>query len=247
MSHLGTVLAHFLEMDLASPRVVAFCRSKLLFHTLAMILVASMGCPGTGCGISFDMVDLVDLNLSLSRNKQSPSGFIDCFDFQTVVAVIAATASLRHLRFALARTSSDQTLSDNFVLVMVRAADFMALFMSSVTLMEYLSLSLILRGIVIGQAAKILPISKPLAKVDNRCGGILKLSREMSAALVLAARASLCKYGNVEKLESKSTPSKLISLALDIRFVPILIWHGFFEDTSSWVLSLFNTKPALEQ
>ena len=61
--HLGTVLAHFLEMDRASPKVVALCNAGILFHTLAMMLFASIEYPGTGCGISFEVVDLVDFKL----------------------------------------------------------------------------------------------------------------------------------------------------------------------------------------
>ena len=109
-----------------------------------------------------------------------------------------------------------ESLGHAFVLVMTRAQVFIALLISSVTPIKYLSVVLILRGMVTEHEAKILPISKPFANVDNRCGGILKLSLEISAALVLAALASFCKYGNVEKLESKSTPSRFISGVADI-------------------------------
>ena len=64
---------------------------------------------------------------------------MDCFDFQTVTAMIEATASLRHLRPAFRKTSTDWILSESLVLVMVRAEDFMALLISSV--MTILSLS----------------------------------------------------------------------------------------------------------
>ena len=86
---------------------------------------------------------------------------MDCFDFQTVIAVIEATASLRHLRFAFLKTSSEQILSDNLVFVIVRAEDLMALFISSMTTTFCLSSLVILSGMVIGQAANILPINKP--------------------------------------------------------------------------------------
>ena len=47
----------------------------------------------------------------------------------------------------------------------------------------------------------------------------------MRAALVLDARASLWRNGVVERLESKSTPSRFISGAADIELEPISIWH----------------------
>ena len=105
----------------------------------------------------------------------------------------------------------------------------------------------ILKGIVIGQTAKILPISRPFANKDNKWGGIVKVSLERRAALVLAARASLCRYGVVIKFESKSTPSRLISEVDDKIYDPILIWHCCLGDTSNWVLSLLRTSPALWQ
>ena len=66
MSHLGKVLAHLLEIVFAVPRVVAVFNSGTLFHTLAIILQASVGYPGTGIGISLQVADLVCLELSLS-------------------------------------------------------------------------------------------------------------------------------------------------------------------------------------
>ena len=137
--HLGTILAHFFEMALAAPRVVAFFKSGTLFQTLAMILEASMGYPGTGSGISQGVVDLVCLKLVLSRNRHCQRGSIICFDFQTVVAIVEATNSFRHLRLALCKTSSEFTLLLSLVLVIVRADYFMALFISSVTTILYLS------------------------------------------------------------------------------------------------------------
>lgn len=47
-SHLGTVFAHFLEMVLASPKVVAIFNSGISFHTLAIWLDASIGYSGAG-------------------------------------------------------------------------------------------------------------------------------------------------------------------------------------------------------
>ena len=76
-----------------------------------------------------------------------------------------ATDSFKHLRLALLRISSEQILSEIFVFVIVRAAALMALLISSVTVIPYLSLILSLTGIVNGQAAKILPMSRPFAKV----------------------------------------------------------------------------------
>ena len=72
------------------------------------------------------------IKIGFSGKRQFPSGFIERLDFQTVVAMIEATASLRHLRPAFLRTSSEQILSDSLVLVIVRAVDFMAKLISSV-------------------------------------------------------------------------------------------------------------------
>ena len=38
---------------------------------------------------------------------------MECFAFYTVVATIEATASFKHLRFALCKTTSERTLSEN--------------------------------------------------------------------------------------------------------------------------------------
>ena len=138
--------------------------------------------------------------------------------------LIEATASFRHFRFALSRTTSERTLSDSFALVIVRAVALISLFISSVTLMHILSSSLSLIGIATWQAAKILPINRPFANVDSTSGGMEKLSLDISAALVFAAWASLWRYGVVEKFESKSTPSRLISVLAFIRLEPTLIW-----------------------
>ena len=126
----------------------------------------------------FEVADLVHFNFSRCLNRQRPSGFMDCLDFQTVTAMIEATASLRHLRLALSSTVSLRTLSESLVLVIVRAVDFMAILISSVIPMvpKYLSSSLSQTGIVRGHAAKILPINRPFAKVASKCGGIEKLS-----------------------------------------------------------------------
>ena len=68
------------------------------FQTLAMRFAASVGKPGTGGLILFEDTDLVVLTLDFSLTRHCPSGFMDCLDFQTVTAIIEATASLRHLR-----------------------------------------------------------------------------------------------------------------------------------------------------
>ena len=222
-TYLGRPCAHFLDMHLAAPRVEAFCSSGMLFHTFAIMLEAKSGYPGTGTGIWSEEVDLVDFRYGLFWNNCCPRGFIDLSDFQTVVAVIEATASLRHLSLAFFSTFSERTLSHNLVLVIERATDLMALFISSVTQMLVLSSLCSLIGIVTGQAASILPISKPCAKVTNRWGGIEKLSLDISAALVFAAQANLCKYGSVVKFESKFTPSILISGEAEMTLEPILI------------------------
>ena len=60
----------------------------------------------------------------------------------------------------------------------------MALLISSVT---------ITTSIATGQAARILSMSRPFAKVNNKCGGIAKLSLDIRADLVFAARANLCR------------------------------------------------------
>ena len=97
---------------------------------------------------------------------------MDCFDFQAVTAAIEATASLRHFRLALCRMTSDRTLSESLVFVMIRAAAFMVLLISSVIPILDLSSLLNLKGIVTGQDAKIFPINSPFANVDNTSGGI---------------------------------------------------------------------------
>ena len=111
----GMSCAHFREMVLAAPSVVALWSSGTLFHIFAIIFDAKEGNPGTGGRISFENWDLVDLILGLSWKRYFPSGFMVIFDFQTVSAVIEATASFRHLRFALCRSFSDGTFSESLV------------------------------------------------------------------------------------------------------------------------------------
>ena len=53
-------LAHFLEMNLAALIVDAFCRPGTSFQILAILLVASIGYPGTGGRISVEKSDLVE-------------------------------------------------------------------------------------------------------------------------------------------------------------------------------------------
>ena len=69
LNHLGTLLAHFLEMAFAAPRVVALCSSGMSFQTLGIRLEASDWYPGTGRGISFEFVALVNLRLVLSLKR----------------------------------------------------------------------------------------------------------------------------------------------------------------------------------
>ena len=58
----------------------------------------------------------------------------------------------------------------------MREVALMALLISSVAVILYLSPLLSLTGIVTEHAAKIFPMSSPLAKVVSTCGGIEKLS-----------------------------------------------------------------------
>ena len=103
-------------------------------------------------------------------------GYMNCLDFHTVKAVTDATASFRHFKPALCKMTSERTFSESFVLVMVLAVALIALLISSVMLIKDLSSLFNFTGIVTGQAAKIFPITKPLANVDNTCGGKEKLS-----------------------------------------------------------------------
>ena len=97
---------------------------------------------------------------------------MDCLAFHTVIAIMEATASFKHLRFALCRMSSERTLSESLVFITMRAVDLMHLLISSVITISDQSLLLSLTGMVTEQVDKILPISKPLAKVDKTLGGI---------------------------------------------------------------------------
>ena len=63
--YLGRLFAHFLEIHFAAPRVEALCSSCRLFQTLAMGFEANNGYPGKGGGICSEMVDLLDLKLSI--------------------------------------------------------------------------------------------------------------------------------------------------------------------------------------
>ena len=112
-------LAHFLEIHLAALIVDAFCRPGTSFQILAMILVAKLGYPGTGGRISLEDWDLnfISVVTSFSLKRQRPRGSMDCLDFQTVKAVMEATASFRHFIFALCRVTSERILSVSFVLV----------------------------------------------------------------------------------------------------------------------------------
>ena len=115
---------------------------------------------------------------------------MDCLDFQTVTAIIDATASFRHFKLALCNMSSERILSESFVFAIVRAVALMALLISSVTHTNDRSSLFSLTGIVSGQAERILPMSNPFANVFKTCGGIEKLSLDMIADLELAALAS---------------------------------------------------------
>ena len=108
--------AHFCETVLAAPKVVAFWSSWTAFQIFTIEFVARQGYPGTGGRTSPKVTDLVDLTLCLSLKRLQPRGFIDCFDFQIVTAVIDATASFRHFKWAFWSTSSERTLSDSLVL-----------------------------------------------------------------------------------------------------------------------------------
>ena len=90
------VLAHFKAIALALPRDDAFSSPGTLFQTLAIVLAAMFGYPGTGGRISLDVSDRVCLIHVLSFNRRHPRGSIDSLDFQTVTAIMVTTASFRH-------------------------------------------------------------------------------------------------------------------------------------------------------
>ena len=95
------------------------------------------------------MIDVTDLViLDRSGNRHLSRGFIASLDFQTIKAIVDATVSFRPRRPARSRTTLDWTLSHNLVFVIVRAAAFMALLMSSRASPVGLSPSSILIGIV---------------------------------------------------------------------------------------------------
>ena len=150
-----------------------------------------------------DSANLVFIPVFLfSGNSLAPSGFMVCFDFHNKIAEAYAVTSFRQRKPAFERTTSDCTLSESFVRVIVRAAAWIDLLISSVRVIDPLSSESILIGIAAGAAAFILPINIPLAKFTRRFGGIPKLRRLMRAARVLASRSSLCRYGFVEKFIS---------------------------------------------
>ena len=115
-----------------------------------------------------EVKDLVVLEVCLSLKRYCPSRFMDCLHFQTVIDITEATASFKHFRLAFCKISSERILSESFVLVMVLAVALMALLISSVTPMQDLSSFVNQIGIVTGQAARILPMRSPLAKVLNK-------------------------------------------------------------------------------
>ena len=94
--HLGIFLAQFLEIALAADKVVALWSSGISFQTLAIWLDDRICDPGTGGRIWFEVSDLVDFIIDLSLKRHWPSGFIVCLAFQTVIAIMEATDSLRH-------------------------------------------------------------------------------------------------------------------------------------------------------
>ena len=96
----GIFLAHFRTILFAAVKVDASWSSGTAFHTRAIRFVASVGYPGTGSLILFEDTNLVFLKLGCSLKRHFPKGFMDCFAFQTVIAVIEATASLRHFSLA---------------------------------------------------------------------------------------------------------------------------------------------------
>ena len=96
--------------------------------------MAKFGYPGTGGRSSLDLSDLkhtVEVFwIDLSLKRHCPSRFMDCLDFHTVVAIIDATLSLRHLSLAFCKTFSEGIFSESLVLVIVLAVDLIALLMS---------------------------------------------------------------------------------------------------------------------
>ena len=74
--------------------------------------------------ILFEYIDLVLIRFGLFLKRRQPSRFINFLAFHTVTAIIDATASLRHFRLALARTSSERILSESSVFVIVCAVAF---------------------------------------------------------------------------------------------------------------------------
>ena len=68
-SHLGMVFAHFFEIDRAAPNDGALWSSGTLFQTLAMLLDAMFGYPGTGGRISREFRARVNLKHGFSWNR----------------------------------------------------------------------------------------------------------------------------------------------------------------------------------
>ena len=97
-----------------------------------------------------------------------------CFDFQTVMAIIEATASFRHLSLAFCKVTSERILSQSLVLVIDRAVDLMALLISSVIPIHNLSSLFNLMGMVTGHAERILPMRSPFAKVVKSVAMLLR-------------------------------------------------------------------------
>ena len=115
-----------------------------------------------------DSASLVFFLLSFPEKRRVPKGFIDILDFQTKMVITDAVASFRLRSPAFERTDSEHTLSESFVFVIDRAALLIALLISSVTVIKFLSSVSILIGIVAGAAARILPIKIPLVRVVNK-------------------------------------------------------------------------------
>ena len=116
----------------------------------------------------FELASLVFLTLSFLKKRSCPKGFITCLDFQIRTAIVEAATSFNHRILAFESTTSERILSESLVLVIVRAVALMALLISLVMVIEFLSSWSSLIGMVAGAAARILPINKPFANVDKR-------------------------------------------------------------------------------
>ena len=91
-----------------------------------------------------DSAKRVCLFFGFSEKSLTPKGFISCLHFHTRVAITEAVASFKQRSPDLASITSERILSESLVLVMVRAAYLIALLISSVIVIEFLSSGILL-------------------------------------------------------------------------------------------------------